>query len=58
MEDKYPCMHTECDKEAVFGVDMEGGETTLCEEHLWQILDNKNKYGYLGQYKLNKIEER
>lgn len=55
-EDKYPCMHVECDKEAIFQVDIEGGGTTLCEKHLWIVLDNKEKYGYLGQMKLTELE--
>lgn len=56
IEDKYPCMHTECNKEAVFQVDMEGGGTVLCHKHLWTVLDNKEKYGYLGQTKLTELE--
>lgn len=56
IEDKYPCMHTECNKEAVFQVDMEGGGTVLCHEHLWTVLDSKEKYGYLGQTKLTELE--
>lgn len=54
---EYICSQGDCIEEAKFCVDMEGGGATLCEEHLWKVLDSKAKYGYLGQTKLTELKE-